>query len=158
MTNVAKVMTPDPKACAPEASLQEAAALMWENDCGCLPVVNGDGSLAGMITDRDICMAAFTQGKRLAEIPIAAAMSHEVVACDASEPVTLAEEKMQAHQLRRLPVTDHSGRLVGILSIGDLARAATQSHHAKAKHLPEVGETLAAVSAPRALHQPTVGV
>jgi CBS-domain-containing membrane protein len=75
-----------------------------------------------MITDRDICMAAFLQGRPLAEIPIKSAMSPKVVATRPEDSLGQAEEKMQQGSVRRLPVVDGSGKLKGIVSISDIAR------------------------------------
>jgi CBS domain-containing protein len=88
---------------------------MWESDCGCIPVIsaNGDSGLVGVVSDRDIAMAAYTQGKKLRAIPIATAMAHKVIACHASDGISQAEAMMRDNQVRRLPVLDQNEHLVG---------------------------------------------
>ena len=78
---VSDLMTREVRTCHQHDSLNRAAQLMWENDCGAVPVVDSDLKVIGMLTDRDICMAAYTQGKRLDEIPVVTAMSRQVVRC-----------------------------------------------------------------------------
>lgn len=99
------------------------------------------GQVVGTITDRDICMAAYTQGKRLSELPIATVMPHEVFSCSPDDSSEVAESIMQRHQVRRLPVIDRTGKLVGVLSVNDLAT----------KQAPprEIAKTLTAICQPR---------
>ncbi|HEX4824100.1 MAG TPA: CBS domain-containing protein [Candidatus Polarisedimenticolaceae bacterium] len=106
-------------------TLEKAAGVMWEHDCGAVPVVDDDGRVVSMITDRDVCMAAYTQGQLLAAIPVASAMSQRCVSCNAEETAQAAERAMRQHQIRRLPVVDDMGRLVGIVSINDIVLEAT---------------------------------
>jgi len=110
--------------CTVDDNLSTAARLMWEQDCGALPVVDREGRVSSMITDRDICMAAYTKGLRLDEIPVRSAMSKELFSCHSADRVTEAEILMREQQVRRLPVVDAEGRPVGILTLSDLARAA----------------------------------
>jgi CBS domain-containing protein len=134
-------MSEHPVACGPYDSLSDAVRIMWEQDCGVVPVVDRDGVVVGIVTDRDACIAAYTQDRRLHELTVTLAMSHEVVVCHPEEAITQAVERMRRHQIRRLPVVDNRGRLVGILSLSDLALggAATQ----------EIAEVLRTVCAPR---------
>ena len=131
-------------------SLDRAAYVMWNHDCGAVPVVNDDGRAVGMITDRDICMAALTQGKSLGEIHVSSAMSRKLWSCRPGDDVKDAEQTMRAHQVRRLPVVDSDGKLVGLLSISDLARAAVTAKGSKKKPVgaSDVGKTLGAISTP----------
>src|SRR5512134_738255 len=98
------VMSHPPVTCPVSSTLDQAARLMWEFDCGIIPVVNDEGRLAGVVTDRDICMAAYTQGKTLREIPVTIAMAKQVIAAYANDSIDSAEELMSANQIRRLPV------------------------------------------------------
>lgn len=131
--------------CTTHDTLERAAQLMWERDIGCLPVIDAQGHVAGMITDRDICMAAYTQGTPLRAIPVSTAMARQVFACKESDELAAVERVMSQHQIRRMPVIDHQGHPVGIVSLNDIARAAS------AGKVPasEVAWTIAAVSAPR---------
>jgi CBS domain-containing protein len=108
--------------CRADDPLSRAAQLMWDHDIGCVPVVDDRGGVIGMVTDRDIAMAALTQGRALADIPTAIAMARNVVWCTPREEVRCVEQRMAAHQVRRVPVVDDDGDLVGILSLADLAR------------------------------------
>jgi CBS domain-containing protein len=110
--------------CCIDDHLGTAARLMWEQDCGALPVVDQDGRVRSMITDRDICMAAYTKGLRLDEIPVRSAMSQELFSCHSADRVSEAEKLMRENQVRRLPVVDAEGRPLGILTLNDLAREA----------------------------------
>ena len=122
---VKTLMTGSPLAtCRPGDPLQAAARLMWERDCGAVPVVDNARHVVGVITDRDICMAAYTQGKPLSAIPVSSAMARQVISCHGEDDVRLAEDLMRDYQVRRLPVLNTDGQLVGMLSLNDLARSA----------------------------------
>lgn len=150
--NISEVMKVDVMSCRPDETLAEAAGRMWTCGVGCLPVVNEEGHVVGMITDRDICMAAFTQGRPLAAIPVEIPMARRVFACLPSDELAVAEELMRTHQVRRLPVIDPSGHLLGIVSLDDLARAVSKHRPEQTTdRAPEVVATLAAVGAPRGI-------
>lgn len=118
---VRDVMTSLVHTCQVNDSLERAAQLLWEHDCGCLPVVDTEGVARSMITDRDICMAAYTGGCSLRELRVEDSMSRGLVACGPDDELTTAAERMAEHQLRRLPVVDDAGRVRGVLSVNDLA-------------------------------------
>lgn len=120
--NVKDVMTRSPKACAAGDSANDAARIMWEQDCGSVPVVDHAGCVVGMVTDRDICMAAYFQGAPLSSIPLSNIMSRDVCTCEAGTELNEAERMMQDWRVRRLPVVDEGGSLVGMLSLGDVAQ------------------------------------
>ena len=149
--NVAELMTQNVRASQPADTLNSAAQTMWENDCGCVPVVDGDRRVVGMLTDRDICMAAYTQGGPLRALTVSSAMSKEVFTCKADETIAAAEQTMRAHHVRRLPVVDAQGHLAGIISLNDIAREAEreQSRAKKQVTSSEAGLTLAAICTPR---------
>jgi len=107
-----------------DADLNRAAQLMWEQNCGAVVVVDPDGKLAGIVTDRDTCMAAYTQGRTLSSIPVQVAMARDVVRCHADESETEVMHRMAEHQVRRLAVVDDDDRPIGVISLTDLARAA----------------------------------
>jgi len=118
--------------CDTRANLQDIARVMWEHDCGCVPVVNGAGLVMGLVTDRDIAMAAYTTGKRLADIPVMDVMSHHVHACEPGVSVEIAHQLMRNAKIRRLPVIDQRGKLVGLLTLSDILRAAQSERTAAA--------------------------
>lgn len=150
--NVSRWMSRTPITCRPEAPLARAAQLLWEHDLGALPVVDAEGKLVGMITDRDLCMASFTRGCGLTEHTIESAMARQVFTIDAKASLKKAHELFRARQLRRLPVVDAKGALVGMLTLQDLAQR-TFGELPKSKRKAaafELGRTLAAIAAPRA--------
>jgi CBS domain-containing protein len=117
---VADLMTREVRACTIHESVNAAARIMWEHDCGCALVVDGHGKLAGIVTDRDICMAAYTQGVPLEGIPVERVMSPKVISCSRSDDLETAHQLMRTHEIHRIPVVDSRGRPVGILSLSDL--------------------------------------
>lgn|SRR5690242_6185108 len=149
-----QIMTPEVSTCRQDDSLEHAAQLMWSSDCGCLPVCTSDGAnrVAGLITDRDICMCALFQHKPLSEIRVSEAMSKQVLACKPSDSITSAERVMAQAQIRRLPVLDEQGALVGIVSLSDVAREAEKETAEAQPEISEmeVGGTLAAICHPPA--------
>ncbi len=110
------------RSCRTSDSLATAAKVLWDNDCGCVPVIDDDDRLHGMLTDRDICMAAFTTGKSLAELQVGDVMAKDVASTWPSESLEEAELTMRVHAVRRLPVLDEQNRLVGLLTCNDLIR------------------------------------
>jgi CBS domain-containing protein len=123
--NVEHLMNVPAITCNPDTSLEEVASLMWKNDIGFLPVVAKDtGQLVGIITDRDAVIGAFTQGKRLAELAADVSMARSVKTCRVGMQVEDAEQIMEMNQIHRLPVVDDEGRLVGVISLNDIARRA----------------------------------
>lgn len=119
--NVEQLMTSSVATCRATDSLNDAAKIMWERDCGAVPIVDDAGKPIAMITDRDICIASYTQGLPLLSMPVGSAMSKRIVTCREGEPVATAEAVMRGQQIRRLPIVNGEGRLVGILSLNDIA-------------------------------------
>jgi len=150
--HIKELMSQPVVTCPTNCTLDAAARLMWEFDCGIIPIVNDDGRLAGVVTDRDICMAAYTQGRPLGAIEVTKAMAKQVVAVHAEDSIESAEELMRDNRVRRLPVIDNAGRPVGILAINDLARLAGQVKRSAVDR--ELVATIAAICEPR----PGVGV
>ncbi len=122
---VRDIMTPQPKCCEPDTNLATATKLMWENDCGVLPVVE-NGKLAGIITDRDICIALGTRNRPATEIAVRDVATRELQTCTADQEVNAAMAVMRRAKVRRLPVVDKDGKLVGILALNDLVLAASR--------------------------------
>jgi len=149
--NVEKVMTRDVQPCHPDDVLTVPARIMWERDVGAVPVIEAGGKAIAMITDRDIAMAAYLGGTSLDVVAVADAMSPRLYSVRPTDPVELAEEMMRSRQVRRLPVVDPDGRLIGIVTLNDLARAARNaSRYPEAAVDPEeVTITLASIAEPR---------
>jgi CBS domain-containing protein len=146
-----QIMNRPVETCTEQDSLNAAAQIMWDCDIGCLPVVNPSQQVIGIITDRDICMAAYTQGRKLKDIPVSGAMSKEVFFCGPEDTISRAEEIMRLHQVRRLPVLDTDQKLLGILSLNDLVMEAEREIASKLPDITvkEVADTLAVVYKPR---------
>jgi CBS domain-containing protein len=116
---ISEVMTRGAKLTTPNDTLQQAAKLMKDCDCGVLPVAEGD-RLVGMITDRDIAVRCIAEGKG-PDAKVRDAMTQEVKYCFEDEHLSRVCENMSEIQVRRLPVMDRNKRLVGIVSLSDLA-------------------------------------
>jgi CBS-domain-containing membrane protein len=149
---IEKLMTHQVSTCRPQDSLEHAASLMWDNDCGCLPVTSGDGArcVEGIITDRDICMAALFQGRTLHDLRVGDAMAKKVLTCRAGDPIDEVQRLMQNVQVRRLPVVDKEGALIGIVSMADIVRESARLQYGQRQQVPasEVMTTLAAICTP----------
>lgn len=146
---IKELMTRPAVTCPTNTTLEHAAWLMWEFDCGMIPVVDGEGRAVGVVTDRDICMAAYTQGRALQDIPVSTAMAHHVIAIHADELVDTAEHLMADNQIRRLPVIDGDGKVVGVVSLNDVARLAGNTRRIGLDR--EFVTTVAAVSRSRSI-------
>lgn len=124
------LMTKNPALVQSSSTLADAARLMWDNDCGVVPVVGPDERVIGVLTDRDICMATWSRGAAPGEVRVEDAMTRKVVCCQASDTVEHAEAILREAQVRRLPVVDADRRLTGIVSLADIVLAAEKA----AKH------------------------
>jgi CBS domain-containing protein len=125
--NVERVMKKDVRACRPGDALNRAAQVMWDNACGCVPILGERDEPIGILTDRDICMAAYTQGRPLSEITVATSMARKVITCRTEDDVHRAIDLMRENAIRRMPVVDSGGRLRGIVSLDDLAAESLRS-------------------------------
>lgn len=143
---VAEIMNRTVATCRDSDSLGRAARLMWEQRVGCLPVIDDARRPLGVITDRDVCMGAYTQGRRLEEIRVAVAMSRPARTCSVTATVEEAEQLMCEHALRRLVVVDREGRVCGLLSLDDVARAGLAFHGVGGIGLERAGATLGEVA------------
>lgn len=121
---IAKLMTKEVESCTQDTDLAAAAMIMWRADCGIVPVVERESNrLAGVITDRDVCMAAGTKHQAACCIPVGDVMARKVVTCRSSETARAVMARMAEHRVRRVPVVDDKDGLVGVVSIADLIRA-----------------------------------
>jgi CBS domain-containing protein len=123
---VQDLMTSEVKSCRPETNLAEAAAMMLEYDCGALPVVNHEHRVIGMITDRDIAIAAATKARLASEIPVSEVISRKVYSAMPDEDIHTALKIMRHEKVRRLPIVNRDGMLQGILSLNDIALRAEE--------------------------------
>ena len=117
-------MTTRVKSCTADTDLGTVATMMWDGDCGVVPVISDNQNVVGMITDRDICIAAATRGTSPSNIQVRDVMSGDVFACVPDDDVRTALKIMRDQRVRRLPVIDRDERLAGIVSLNDLATGA----------------------------------
>jgi CBS domain-containing protein len=120
-TPASAVMQKDPATCQPGDSLNRAAQIMWEHDCGAVPVVEHDGRLVGMLTDRDLCMASYTRGQPLWSMSVISTMSNNPLSAAPGESIAVLARMMGDKRVRRIPIVENE-RLVGIVSLADIAR------------------------------------
>jgi CBS domain-containing protein len=133
---VQDAMSRDVRTVSPETTIKEAARIMADADVGALPVAAGD-RLAGMVTDRDIAVRAIAIGKG-PDCTVGEVMTHDVLYCHEDEDIGHISQNMAENQVRRLPVVDVDKRLVGIISLADIADARTA----------EAGEALEGITRP----------
>lgn len=148
---VEQIMSRPPVTCVVTDTANRAAQLMWEADIGCVVVLEADGRLAGIITDRDVCMAAYTRGVALSQIVVGEVMTRSVAVVREDDRLGMAEALMRSKKVRRLPVVDTKDRVVGLLSLNDVARTA---QHQLGRRVPDVAgdevvSTLGAICEPR---------
>ncbi|HYO97492.1 MAG TPA: CBS domain-containing protein [Polyangiaceae bacterium] len=149
---IVEIMTRDVRTCSPGDTLATAAQIMWENDCGAVPVVDSEGRVLGMVTDRDLAMAAQLQGVALRDSRVASAMARDIKTCSPQDTPATVQAMMQQHKIRRVPVVDgENKKLVGIVTLGDLAYAMSsqQTLGGDGMTWTAIAHTLSAVSAPR---------
>lgn len=138
--------------CRHSENLQAVAQRMWEQDCGVLPVVDDAGKMVGIVTDRDVCMAAYTQNKTLSAIPVTTAMAKAVFSMSPGASIEAAEQLMGEKQVHRLPVADADGKPLGVISMNDIARYAAGTRTPAAQEVAL--KAYAAIAQPRAQPQP----
>jgi CBS domain-containing protein len=144
LTSVRTLMSTHVRACQGDDSLSHAAHLMWNEDCGMIPVVS-EHQVVGVITDRDICMATYTQGKAPSELRVEGAMSRQLFSCGADDSLATALAAMRNNRVRRLPVLGVEGKLLGVLSLADIVRWAQPLANPAID--AAITETLAAIGA-----------
>jgi CBS domain-containing protein len=132
---VKDVMTREVKTCTPDSNLATVAMIMWENDCGIVPVVHSDGKVIGMITDRDICMAVATKNRTTSDVAVSEVFTGNLYACTPDDDIHDALKIMRTERVRRLPVINAFGMLEGILSLNDLVHHAQEARGKKAPAL-----------------------
>jgi CBS domain-containing protein len=121
---VKSLMTSEPRTCTRETNLAEAAALMLDADCGILPVVDQDGKLVGVVTDRDMYIALATRNKLASQATVGEVARTKVFTCGPDDDVQTALATMKQHHIRRLPVEGFGGTVAGIISMNDILLAA----------------------------------
>jgi CBS domain-containing protein len=139
---VSEVMTTEVETISSDQTAREAASFMLRADAGSIPVCEGD-RVIGMITDRDIAVRGVAEG-RGPDTPVSELMSDGIICAHEDEDIESVARRMSEEQIRRLPVLDAEERLIGIVSLGDLAREARSE---------PAHEAFEGVSAPGGQHQ-----
>lgn len=134
------VMTRDPQCVTEQDSLQEVARLMLDCDCGALPVVGEGERLIGMITDRDIVVRVLAKGRDCSQATVRDAMTSETQSVRENDSLESVFQVMRDNKVRRVPVVDESGRVIGIVAQADLALDTSRDR--------EVGKTVEKISEP----------
>ncbi|HXX20111.1 MAG TPA: CBS domain-containing protein [Candidatus Acidoferrum sp.] len=117
---VQDIMMRTPACCTPETNLGAAVEILWNRNCGMLPVVDARQRVIGVITDRDLCVALGTRNRLPGEITVGEVLSGEAFTCRTEDDIHAALQTMAAKKVRRLPVVDESGVLQGILSMDNV--------------------------------------
>jgi CBS domain-containing protein len=126
LMKIQDLMTSNVKTCRAESNLAEAATIMWEDDIGALPVVSETGKALGIITDRDIAIACGTRGLPAVAIKVSEVMSGRILACHLNEDIHAAMKIMRHEKIRRIPIVNDAGLLIGIVSLNDLVLRAEE--------------------------------
>lgn len=148
---VSDIATRKARSCDTGTNLAAAAWIMWENDCGIVPIADRANKVVGLLTDRDICMAVATRRALASDITAGDVMSGKVYSCRLGDDVRVALRTMAEHAVRRLPVVNEAAELQGVLSLSDVVLAARDPRQAREGDptWAEVMQTLASVSRPR---------
>ncbi|MGA8075746.1 MAG: CBS domain-containing protein, partial [Candidatus Acidiferrales bacterium] len=117
---VKDVMMRTPASCRSDTNLGAAAEIMWNRDCGMLPILNPENKVIGVVTDRDLCIALGTRNRLAGEIAVWDVASGKVFSCNPEEDIHAALATMAKSKVRRLPVINAAGKLEGILSMDDV--------------------------------------
>jgi CBS domain-containing protein len=141
---VKDIMTSDPVTCTPRTTLASAAHLMWEADCGVLPVVH-DGKLVGVVTDRDMFIALATRDRRASTMAVGEVLNRPVLTCGPEDDVHDAMATMKRSHVRRLPVVGFGDTVLGVISMNDIVLATTGA--ARELRSDEVVETFQSICA-----------
>ncbi len=145
-----EIMTPEVQSCSPSTDLAAVGTLMWRCDCGTIPVVDPvSGRVQGMITDRDICMAAATNNRPAAEIRVGEVVTGKLHAVRPDDDAREGLRIMREGKVRRVPVLDSDGKLQGIVSINDLILRADAKSEKHSLSGTEVMDTLKNICAHR---------
>jgi CBS-domain-containing membrane protein len=128
MMKIANVMTDNVKSCTADMNLAAVTQLLWEHDCGVIPVVNERSEVIGILTDRDICIALGTRNQAASTLTAGDVMSRDVLTCAPEDDCADVLQMMARRRIRRTPVAAIGGVLKGIVSLNDLVVGAASAH------------------------------
>lgn len=143
---VNEIMKRPPATCTTHDTVADAARIMHEHRCGFVPVVDGRGSVVGVVTDRDVCLVVGDKNRAMTHVSVQDAMSFPVFSCYVDENVKVTLATMAKRRVRRLPVLDKHGHLQGILSIDDVVQAPSKRGSPTAE---EIVAALKGITAPK---------
>lgn len=146
---VKDVMTKDVRTCGLDSDLSAVARMMWMRQCGVIPVMD-NGQVVGVITDRDICIAAGSKNREPSMITVSEAMTRKLFSVPPDADIRDALQIMREKQVRRLPVIDAKGKLCGIVSLDDVAIKARDAAKPEELSADDVERTLEAICRHRA--------
>lgn len=134
---VKELMTTTPFYCQLETNLASATELMWNANCGFLPIVADDGKVVGVVTDRDICIALGTRNRLPGEVTIGEVITcQKLIYCCPDDDLQIALQAMQSGAVRRLPVITREGTLAGVISMDDILLHAESSRWGRKPEVP----------------------
>jgi len=136
-----EIMTKDPDCCRPNDTARDAAELMRDRDCGCIPIVDDSEKVIGIVTDRDLAVRAIAEGKDI-DTKLIDLMTPVATTCGPDDDLRDVERKMSELQVRRIPIVDSSGHCVGIISQADIARAAGRDNTVTEREIALVVEQI----------------
>jgi CBS-domain-containing membrane protein len=145
-------MTGDAVFCFAVDTLTKAASLMWQRDCGAIPVVDVENKILGIITDRDICIALATRNRKASEIRAGELCKGDVLTCSLEDDIKKAIKLMRKNQVRRLPVINEEGGLAGMITLADIVAAAGAKKKDKALSAKKVFKLFEAISKKPPIH------
>ncbi|MGH7905295.1 MAG: CBS domain-containing protein [Candidatus Binataceae bacterium] len=150
MMHVREIMTTAVECCTPKDTSQAAAEIMKNADTGVVPIISGenDPRVVGIVTDRDLCLGVIASGRDPRQVHIQDCMTNKVVSCHSEDDVKQAAHTMAENQIRRLPVIDGKGEIIGIVSLGDIAESDSQLNDSKT--LRDISQPTSQASKPRA--------
>jgi len=135
------IMTKDPDCCRPSDTARDAAQVMRDRDCGCLPIVDDSEKVIGIITDRDLAVRAIAEGKD-SDTKLSDLMTPVATCCGPDDDLRDVERMMANLQVRRIPIVDSAGRCVGIIAQADIARAAGRDNTVTEREIALVVEQI----------------
>ncbi len=148
---VQDVMMRTPAFCSPETNLGAAVEILWNRNCGMLPIVDSQQKVVGVVTDRDLCVALGTRNRLPGDIRVSEVASGDIYSCRPEDDIHAALETMAKQKVRRLAVINKTGSLEGILSMDDVVLHAEAGGVGRTTELPhaEIVDTLRQVYGPQ---------
>ena len=137
------VMIENVSFCRENETLGKAAELMWQKDCGMVPVLNDEDEIIGVVTDRDICIAVASRNQLPSDISVKDLADGKVITCSKKHSVKKVLKIMKKHQIKRLPVVGNNGKICGVVSINDMLQMRKSKRYKK-----QIIKTLTAIGRP----------